>query len=76
MKFSEYLFDQNRRETLTRDHLIVAKTIKRCHRRRTDAREGLVAILIAGAFMGLYVAAQKWTQADVDSRFLSREVGR
>lgn len=50
--------------------------VTRCHRRRTDTREGLVAILIAGAFMGLYVAAQAWTKADVDQRFLSREVGR
>lgn len=69
MKFSEYLFDQNRRETLTRDHLIVAKTIKRAHRRRSDAREGLVALLIAAAFIGLYVGAQRWTKAGVEARF-------
>lgn len=74
MKFSEYLFDQNNRETLTRDHLIVAKTIKRAHRRRSG--EGLVALLIAALFISVYVGAQRWTKADVDQRFLSREVGR
>lgn len=73
MKFSEYLFDQNRRETLTRDHLIVAKTIKRAHRRRTDAREYLAALLIAGAFMLLYVGAQRWTKADVNAQFIGSE---
>ena len=36
MKFSEYIFDQNNRDTLTRDHLITAKTIKRAHRRRSE----------------------------------------
>lgn len=76
MKFSEYLFDQNRRETLTRDHLIVAKTIKRCHRRHRASSAEVWALIAALAIVGAYATGQRWTQSDVDQRFLSREVGR
>jgi hypothetical protein len=76
MKFSEYLFDQNRRDTLTRDHLIVAKTIKRAHRRRRASSTEVWTLIAAVAIVGFYAAGQHWTKMDVDQRFLSREVGR
>lgn len=76
MKFSEHLFDQNRRDTLTRDHLIVAKTIKRAHRRHRASSTEAWTLIAAVAIVGFYAAGQRWTQADVDKRFLSREVGR
>ena len=69
MKFSEYLFDQNRRETLTRDHLIVAKTIKRCHRRHRASSTEVWTLIAAVAIVGLYAAGQRWTQSDVNARF-------
>ncbi len=69
MRFSEYLFDAHRRETLTRDHLITAKTIKRAHNRRTDAKEAFAAFLIAALFISVYVGAQRWTKMGVDARF-------
>ena len=63
---SDFLFEEGK-ECLK--DLNRTNHITRCHRRRTDAREGLVAILIAAAFMGLYVAAQAWTKAGVEARF-------
>lgn len=76
MKFSQYLFDQNRRETLTRDHLITAKTIKRAHRRHRASSTEVWTLIAAVAIVGFYAAGQRWTRSDVDQRFLSREVGR
>mgnify|MGYP006921335245 CR=1 FL=1 len=65
-RMSDYLFEMDK-ETLKDTNR--TNHITKCHRRRSDAREGLVALLIAAAFMALYVGAQSWTKAGIEERF-------